>query len=107
MPGNDHYHAMDKLDLIILKDQFKKISQLKGNKIIKEPIKSEDISRKNARRSIVAVRDLKKGEKLTEENITYKRPCFGIPTSDWDDALGKALNKDITEDSFINWEDLN
>ncbi len=107
LPGNDHYHAMDKEDLIILKDQLKKIHDLKGDKSLKEPIKSEDISRKNARRSIVALRDIVKGEKLTEENITYKRPCYGIPTSEWDNALGKEVNKDISEDSFINWKDLN
>jgi|TARA_B110000263_G_C15303472_1_gene509125 N-acetylneuraminate synthase len=106
LPGNDHYHAMDKEDLLILTDQLKKIFELKGNKSTKEPIKSEDISRKNARRSIVAVRDLVEGEKITEENITYKRPCYGIPISEWDKVLGKVINKNISEDSFINWEDL-
>ena len=54
LPGNDHYHAMDKFDLQNFKVILKQIKELMGNAEFKKPIESELIARKNARRSIVA-----------------------------------------------------
>ena len=106
LQGNDHYHAMDKEDLLIFISQINKSYELIGNSAFKSPLESEQISRKNARRSIVSQVGLKKGDVLSESNITYKRPCFGISTIHWDDVLGKSINKNLGEDEFIQWEDL-
>ena len=106
LPGNDHYHAMDVEDLKLLKEKLIYLEDLIGFENIKKPIKEENISRNNARRSIVAKFNLKKGEKLTKENIIYKRPGTGISTIHWDEVLGKKVNKDICEDTLLQWTDL-
>ena len=62
------------------------------------------LERKNiivARKSIVAKRDIKKGEVLTEENITTKRPGNGISPMKWFEVLGTKAVRDFGEDELI------
>ena len=54
-----------------------------------------------ARKSIVAARNIVKGEILTEENITCKRPGNGISPMKWYDILGKVAEKDFRTDELI------
>ena len=54
-----------------------------------------------ARKSIVAARDIKAGEALTEENITVKRPGNGISPMMWDTVIGTKANKDFKYDELI------
>lgn len=54
-----------------------------------------------ARKSIVAKRDIKKGEVLTEENITTKRPGNGVSAMKWFDVLGTKAVRDFGEDELI------
>ncbi len=54
-----------------------------------------------ARKSIVAKRDIKKGEILSEENITTKRPGNGISAMRWFDILGTKAIRDFCEDELI------
>ena len=54
-----------------------------------------------ARKSIVAKRDIKMGETLTEENITTKRPGNGVSAMKWFDVLGSKAIRDFGEDELI------
>ena len=54
-----------------------------------------------ARKSIVAKRDIRKGELLTEENITVKRPGNGISPMKWYEVLGTKAACDYKEDDAI------
>lgn len=54
-----------------------------------------------ARKSIVALRPIKKGEMLTEENITVKRPGNGISPMRWHDLLGSVAVRDFLADELI------
>jgi pseudaminic acid synthase len=47
------------------------------------------------RRSLFAAKDIKKGEKFTEENIKSIRPGYGLAPKYLDDILGKNANEDI------------
>jgi sialic acid synthase SpsE len=107
LPGNDHYHAMDVSDLRNLNSQIANISILLGDQINKGPIVSEEISRLNARRSIVLKKHKFSGEIINESDITYKRPGIGISPIDWDRVVGMRVNKELPEDSILNWDDLN
>ncbi len=50
LPGNDHYHAMNQEDLARFTQMVATINDLLGKSDYKEPIASEEIARKNARR---------------------------------------------------------
>ena len=62
------------------------------------------MARKQARRSIVVIKDMKKGERIFEKNVMFKRPGTGISPQDIDVLLGKAVNRDITADTVLTWD---
>ena len=69
-------------------------------------------NKKIARKSIIAKRDIKKGEFFTEENLICKRPGNGISPMHWYEVLGKIADKDFGEDQLIevngiDWEEPN
>ena len=102
LKGNDHYHAMDMNDLKIFRKNLASVKKVIGN-FEKFSLETEQISRKNARRSIVANETIKKGEFITKEKITYKRPGTGIPPFEIENILGKKASKEIIEDCIIEW----
>ena len=54
-----------------------------------------------ARKSIVAAKDIKKGELLTENNLTTKRPGTGISPMLWEEVIGTKAIRDFEEDELI------
>jgi N,N'-diacetyllegionaminate synthase len=48
--------------------------------------------------------DIKKGEILTEENITTKRPGTGISPMKWHEVLGTRAVRDFEADEMIEVE---
>jgi N-acetylneuraminate synthase len=106
LPGNDHYHAMDERDLARFQVNVKKVHELLGPTQLKAPIATEEISRLNARRSIVLTRNLKSGQKITQEDLVAKRPGTGISPMSWDDVIGKSVIRDLPEDHILTWDDL-
>lgn len=51
---------------------------------------------RNTRKSIFISRDMKKGEKLTPENIRVVRPAYGLEPKYYEDVMGKRIKKDVT-----------
>lgn len=105
LTGNDHYHAMDPEDLRNIKAELEYLKTILGQGALNSP-DTESAARQNARRSIVLLRDMKKGEKITKEDITFKRPGIGISPEDYEKVIGKMVNKDLVEDSILQREDL-
>ena len=56
------------------------------------------------RRSLFAVRDIRKGEEFTKENIRSVRPSFGLPTKYTDEILGKKAAEDIPYGTPLKWD---
>lgn len=102
LPGNDHYHAMDKDDLIIFNKQLDRLMELYGTDEVTN-LESESISRVNARRSIVSSRAIKQGEVLDDTNLTFKRPGNGIPVDQWDEVVGHIAESDIEDNIQLEW----
>ena len=59
-----------------------------------------------ATRSVVSIKDIKFGEKLTKYNIWTKRPGTGIPAKDFFKLLGKKSKKFIKNNSLIRAKDI-
>ena len=66
----------------------------------------ELIQRTKMRRSLISKVDINPGDLLTEENLDAKRPGTGISVSQWDQYIGKRVNKKIERDSLITLNDL-
>lgn len=65
---------------------------------------SEAGNRHAARKSIVAKRNIQKGELLTQENITVKRPGNGISPMEWFQVLNTRAVENFAEDEQISLE---
>ncbi len=105
LPGNDHYHAMNEADLKVFRKAIDLLHTIEGNPV-KTVLEVEQISRKNARRSLVAAKHLKKGQILAEGDLEVKRPAFGLPPSSLDWVVGKTLQRDLDEDDFLTMDHL-
>jgi N-acetylneuraminate synthase len=106
LPGNDHYHAMNVDDLKRFTAGLKLVEELLGSKVLKGPIETEAISRKNARRSIFFSRPLPRGHVLESGDLTCKRPGTGVSPTQWDRILGTSLAKSVDQDQILQWSDL-
>lgn len=102
LPGNDHYHAMDKNDLILMNNRFDKMLELVGNTTV-ETYSYEQKSRDNARRSLVARRKIPKGHVITHKDLTFKRPAYGISPSKIDSLIGLKAIRELEEDTVLRW----
>ena len=105
LPGNDHYHSMNKDDLIKFKDKIKTMFSIIGD-TKKYSLSTEQVARKNARRSLVANKKIIKGSKIKKEYLTWKRPANGISPKDIDEVIGRIARSNIDEDEVIKWSDL-
>jgi len=103
LPGNDHYHAMDKDDLKRLQARLDHVFELLGS-FDKAPLPSEAPARLNARRSLVAARSIRAGTKISLEDLTWKRPAHGISPREIDAVVGKVAKVDIAEDAILQPE---
>ena len=100
LEGPDHRASLEPDELKAMVSTIRNIEKALGNGI-KKPSKSEKKNIEVARKSIVAKRDIKKGEKFSEENLTVKRPGNGISPMRWDEIIGKVANRDYKEDELI------
>lgn len=55
-------------------------------------------------RSLFVVKDLKKGEIFTEENVKSIRPAFGLPIKFIKEVYGKNASKNIQKGTPLNWD---
>ena len=68
---------------------------------IKEPSASERPNMIPARKSLVAARNIAKGDPFTAANLCVKRPGNGISPMLWDFVLGKTAKRAFEQDELI------
>jgi sialic acid synthase SpsE len=102
LPGNDHYHAMDKEDLKKYNEVWKRSLELiKDYKFL--DVSNQLPARKNARRSLVMKESVKAGTVITKDHLTWKRPGMGVSPKFIDDVIGKKALRDIENDEIVYW----
>lgn len=100
LPGPDHKASLEPHELKAMVDGIRNIERAFGDGI-KRPSVSELKNKPIARKSIVAGRDIKAGEVLSEDNIAVKRPGTGISPMRWDEVLGRVATRDFSADELI------
>ena len=103
LPGNDHYHSMDKNDLKQFNQNMSQVFTILGDQQ-KYPLTTETPARNNARRSLVAKCNIPCGTHLSLKYLTWKRPAHGVSPKEIDKILNKKAAKDIFEDEILQWE---
>ncbi len=102
LKGNDHYHAMDRDDLKLYLNNLDRTFEILGNFKV-EALDDEAPARNNARRSLVAYKNIPKGTVITKDDLTFKRPAHGVSPKFIDEVIGKTALVDINDDDVIKW----
>lgn len=100
LTGNDHYHAMDPEDAKRILKNIENLDMIRGDGEIK-CLETEQKARENARRSIVTQVSIAKGEVITAEMLTYKRPGTGISPDKLSEVVGRRAAVDLEEDTIL------
>lgn len=94
LPGPDHRASLEPAELAAMIKSVREVNLALGDGV-KRPTPSESRNISVARRSIVALRPIGKGELLSEENIGARRPGTGIsPLYMWD-WLGTSASREF------------
>lgn len=100
MKGPDHKASLEPGELKAMVSAIRHIEKALGSEEKKiSPSEAENVA--VARKSIIASRTIKKGEALTENNLTTKRPGDGISPMMWPQILGTRAVRDFDEDEKI------
>mgnify|MGYP000288142494 CR=1 FL=1 len=102
LSGNDHYHAMDKSDLKQFTEKLGEYRDLYGGG--PRNMKLEEQALANARRRIIASKQIKKGDILGEGNLIALRSNNGIDISLWDKVINTRAANDIEQGTPLSWE---
>jgi len=100
MQGPDHKASLEPQELKAMVKAIRNIEQALGTGV-KRVSDSEKSNIAVARKSIVAKTYIKKGETLTDENLTVKRPGTGISPMRWEEVVGTTANKNYQPDDMI------
>ncbi|MHC1681696.1 MAG: pseudaminic acid synthase [Clostridiaceae bacterium] len=99
--GPDAAFSLEPNELKALVDSVRNVEKALGRvsyELSEKSKKSREFSR-----SLFVVKDVKKGETFTEENVRSIRPGFGMHTRYYDDILGKKAVQDIEKGTPMNW----
>jgi N,N'-diacetyllegionaminate synthase len=102
--GPDQKISADPVEMKSLVDAARDVQvALKSNR--KQEISShEKGSRELGRKSIVALKEIPKGQTITPNNTIIKRPGKGIPPTEARFLYGRTAKQDIPADQWITWD---
>lgn len=103
-PGPDQSVSIDFVELAALVEGVRKIEASLGNKKVVHDRESQ--IRAWALRSLVSIKNIKKGQVITKDMIWSKRPGTGIPSYKMEQFIGRVASRDIVANTMLKWSDL-
>jgi len=100
LPGPDHRASLEYSELTAMVQSIREVEVALGSSC-KFPAASELKNREVARKSLVAARRIRKGERFSGENLTSKRPGNGISPMCYWEWLDKVAEEDYQPDEII------
>lgn len=100
MSGPDHKASLEPNELKELIAAIRNVEKARGIRE-KKPTESEVRNRSVVRKSIVALKPIRKGEIFSTDNLTTKRPGTGISPMKWNEIIGTIADRDYKEDELI------
>lgn len=100
MKGPDHKASLEPAGLKAMVEAIRNVEKMLGDGV-KGPSPSELKNMPIVRKSIVAAKDIKKGECFSAANLAVKRPGTGISPMEWDEVVGQVVKNNFKEDEVI------
>ncbi|MGA8170038.1 MAG: N-acetylneuraminate synthase family protein [Methylocystis sp.] len=105
LPGPDHWFAEDIAGLKEWIQNIRTADSMLGSPIVR-PTQAEEEMRILARRSVVALRDIERGELLDHSNIGLRRPGGGLACSMLDELYGVTVTRAIRRGTRLSLKEL-
>jgi N-acetylneuraminate synthase/N,N'-diacetyllegionaminate synthase len=101
----DHKVSLTPNEVTDLIQEINLINNLKGDPIKKPTqIELDNAHEITFRRAVYPNRNIKKGEIISEENLTVLRPNHGIDARDFDKMIGNKINCDVKKHQKLEWK---
>ena len=100
LPGPDHWFSEDPEGLKNWVNSIRTAATMLGSEEVK-PTEKEEETKILARRSVVALRDIKHGESFNQNNIGLRRPGNGLPAIMIEEIFGKKSIKKISKGDLL------
>lgn len=100
MTGPDHRASLEPKELKAMIQAIRNIEKALGTGV-KRPSVSEIKNMSVVRKSVIAAKEIKKGEKFTARNICVKRPGTGLSPMLWDRVINKKAKKYFHKDEMV------
>ena len=101
LPGPDHQASLEPAELSAMVRAIRNIEVALGDGV-KRISASEAKNRPIARKSLVAARAIKQGERFSPDNVTAKRPGTGLSPMLSDEVMGQVARRDFDPDALIS-----
>lgn len=103
-PGPDQSVSIEPYELCQLVQGVRRVEEALGAK--KSVHELEKPIRAWAHRSVVSLRHIPEGTRISTELVWTKRPGTGIPAKDLDKVIGRVAKVEIPANHLIRWEEL-
>ncbi len=100
LPGPDHKASLEPAELAAMVVGIRHAEMALGDGV-KKPTPSEEKNMAPARKSLVALCDIRRGEEFTPGNLGVKRPGSGCSPMDYWDRLGRVADRNYTADELV------
>ena len=102
MGGPDSEFSMEPHEFKAMVDSIRNVEKALGR--VSYELSDKMKSNREFSRSLFVVKDMKKGEIITEDNVRSIRPGFGLHPKYLKEILGKRINKDLKKGTPFNLE---
>ena len=106
--GHDHYFSADPEEMAAMVDGVRMMEKMLGSPVL-GPVGDETTFRREARRAIVAMQDIKAGEQIAAEKLSLCRPedgGGGMSPDLIDHIIGRTAQRDIKAGRSLHWADI-
>ena len=102
--GEDFESALNPEDFKRFVKNLHEVEKTFGHPFVR-PFSDDELNyRQVVKKRTVASRNIKKGERITEDNVAFKRSDEGIFPEEIRYALGRTANRDIKKNDPITWD---
>ncbi|MCF8380982.1 MAG: pseudaminic acid synthase [Bacteroidales bacterium] len=102
IPSIDKAFSLDPSEFKSMVDAIRQVEQAMGEETL--TLSPKAMNAKASARSLFAIKDLKKGDIITSENIKSLRPALGLHPKYYYSILGKKIRKDIEKGTPLNMD---
>lgn len=102
IPGPDSTFSLEPAEFTAMTDAIRITERALGN--VNYTVTEQEKASRIFRRSLFIIKDIRKGEQFTEENIRSIRPGYGLAPKFLTSVLGKTAIKNLKKGTPLSWD---